>query len=158
MGGKIWNSLLGVSIALCDANEGDGGFCVLPGSHKINYPLPDDIRHGNSDAFHQHVRQVPTKAGDVIIFSEATVHGAMAWKAERQRRLALYRFAPANMAYGRAYTEDWGIPHIQDLCTPEELAILTPPFAPRLERPGTAEKRGKLKKDHDKQIFGTAYF
>ena len=33
-GGKLWNSLLGMSVSLVDQDEGDGGFCILPGSHK----------------------------------------------------------------------------------------------------------------------------
>ena len=41
-----------------------------------------------------------------MLFSEATVHGALPWTlegAENQRRVALYRFAPATSAYGRSY-------------------------------------------------------
>ena len=49
------------------------------------------------------VYQVETKAGDVVFFSEATVHGALPWTMPYERRLALYRFANANYAYGRAY-------------------------------------------------------
>lgn len=37
--GTIWNSLLAMSIFLVDANSGDGGFCALRGSHKLNYAL-----------------------------------------------------------------------------------------------------------------------
>ena len=30
---------------LADVNEGDGGLCVIPGSHKANFPLPQKICH-----------------------------------------------------------------------------------------------------------------
>jgi ectoine hydroxylase-related dioxygenase (phytanoyl-CoA dioxygenase family) len=43
--------------------------------------------------FAEHVHSPSTKAGDVVIWSEATVHGATPWRAARQRRIALYRFA-----------------------------------------------------------------
>ena len=32
--GQLWTSLLAVSFQLCDHNPGDGGFCVVSGSHK----------------------------------------------------------------------------------------------------------------------------
>ena len=61
------------------------------------------------------------------------MHGASPWRGEHQRRIALYRFSPANIGYGRGYLE---IP-------PEKLAgmtdlqraVLEPPYASRLERP-----------------------
>ena len=106
--GAIHNSLLAVSFQLVDHNPGDGGFCVLPGSHKMNFPVPEDLVLGQgplakplSEGGLLHVPA--TKAGDVILFSEATVHGAVPWKSEQQRRIALFRFAPSNHAYGRAY-------------------------------------------------------
>jgi hypothetical protein len=51
----------------------------------------------------EHLYQPTTKAGDVVLWSEATVHGATPWRAPHERRIALYRFAPANMGYGRGY-------------------------------------------------------
>lgn len=46
-------------------------------------------------------------AGDVLLFTEAATHGTLPWKAQHQRRVVIYRFAPATMAYGRAYTPSW---------------------------------------------------
>jgi hypothetical protein len=97
--GTIFNSLLAMSVQLSDHGEGDGGFAVVRGSHKINLPMPEAFANGEieTDCMHQPV----TKAGDVIFFSEATVHGALPWKAAHERRVALYRFAPATFAYHR---------------------------------------------------------
>jgi hypothetical protein len=36
----IRNQLLTVSVALSDVNAGDGGFCIVPGSHKSNFASP----------------------------------------------------------------------------------------------------------------------
>ena len=36
----IRTQLLTVSVALTDVNAGDGGFCVVPGSHKSNFAPP----------------------------------------------------------------------------------------------------------------------
>ena len=45
--GQMRNGLSVVTFFLADANEGDGGFACVPGSHKTNYPgnLPQDVRH-----------------------------------------------------------------------------------------------------------------
>jgi ectoine hydroxylase-related dioxygenase (phytanoyl-CoA dioxygenase family) len=59
---------------LADVNEGDGGFCCIPGSHKANVPCPRDIWSGSGqDA----VRPVPCKAGDLIIFKRGDTHGTL---------------------------------------------------------------------------------
>mgnify|MGYP001212843655 CR=1 FL=1 len=161
--GDIWTSLMGVSIALMDSEPDEGGFCVLPGSHKGNFPLPNDFRHGDSDAFHEHIHKPVTKAGDVIFFSEATVHGALPWiphDAEKERRLALYRFAPPTLSYGRAYLEEWG-GNVLENCTEDEKAVLTEPYACRMDRKVPGEvlvERDATKRAHDKKIFGTEYF
>ena len=44
------------------------------------------------------------------MFSEGTVHGARAWTSDEQRRIALYRFAPATCCYGRSYYPHWPEP------------------------------------------------
>ena len=46
--------------------------------------------------------------------------------------LALYRFAPPTVAYGRAYLEQWD--EVAALGTPAQAAVLQAPFAPRLQR------------------------
>ena len=71
--GQLWTSLLAVSVQLCDHHPGDGGFCVVRGSHKLNLPVPGDFANGVSEDFKEHVYQPATKAGDVVIWSEATV-------------------------------------------------------------------------------------
>lgn len=38
--GHMRNQLLTVCMQLKDAGPGDGGFCVVPGSHKSNFPVP----------------------------------------------------------------------------------------------------------------------
>lgn len=64
------------SFSLVDHGEGSGGFIAIPGSHKANFPTPPSLIDGSG---HQDltgvVVQPTTKAGDVILFSEGTVHG-----------------------------------------------------------------------------------
>jgi ectoine hydroxylase-related dioxygenase (phytanoyl-CoA dioxygenase family) len=169
--------------------QGDGGFCIVRGSHKLNLPVPDNVAHGMVDAFQEHLYQPVTpkvsagfqncfdicdnryqpvtQAGDVVIWSEATVHGATPWKADHQRRIALYRFSPANMGYGRGYLEI--DPARLEGMTDAQRAVLQPPYATRLERPVVAvvgsgdvqvqiRQRSEEKKQLDMELFGTKYF
>ena len=166
--GQPWTSLLAASLQLVDHNEGDGGFCVVRGSHKLNLPVPADLANGMGEDFAEHVHHPVTKAGDVVIWSEATVHGATPWRASRQRRICIYRFAPPNMGYGRGYLDM--PPGALDHFTELQRAVVEPPYAVRLERPlvtpqaaaagepASKRPRDEAKKDHDRATLGTAYF
>lgn len=160
--GSMFNSLVAMSVVLTPHNEGDGGFCVVRGSHKMNFPVPAEMANGS--ALREHIYQPVTQPGDVIFFSEATVHGALPWAAAHQRRVVLYRFAPSNMAYGRSYYPTWPA-EMTHGCTPQQLAVLEPPYNNRLDRPyidtdGSVKhtSRQPVKKDFDKQVFGSKYF
>ena len=98
------------------------------------------------------------------------MHGATPWTADHERRLALYRFAPANMGYGRGYLDipESALEHF----TEQQRAVVEPPYAVRLDRPlvtaadasagdeapPTKRPRSEHKKQHDKALFGTSYF
>lgn len=163
MNGEFYNSLLAMSVQLSDHNAGDGGFCVVRGSHKINFPVPTTFMHGQ-DA-QEHLYQPITHAGDVVFFSEATVHVALPWTADHERRIALYRFAPSTAAYSRSYVPEWPAAMLDGL-SPLESAVLDPPYANRLDRPIVCpgmesiavNSRSQEKKDFDREVFGTAYF
>lgn len=165
----IQTALLGCNVMLTDHNPGDGGFCVVPGSHKSNFAMPPGMVDGTA-AYSEFVRQPATRAGDVVLFSEGTVHGAQPWTPrDRQRRACLYRFAPATMSYGRSYfsknTMGWPEKVYEGL-TEAERAVLEPPFANRLDRPNIRPEDGSIeittrnerKKQHDREVFGTDYF
>jgi hypothetical protein len=89
---EMRNGLVKVIYALNDVNLGDGGFICVPGSHKGNVkymPKPDSPLVVN-----------PTlKAGDMLIFTEALVHGSRPWKAENRRRVLIYSYAPGCLAW-----------------------------------------------------------
>lgn len=171
--GSIRSNLLGCNVMLVDHNDGDGGFCVVPGSHKSNFKMPPGMVDGLEHR--EYIIQPKTKAGDVVLFSEGTVHGALGWtNADTQRRCALYRFAPATMSYGRSYfqsdgsdsTTKWPERFYDDLNDAQK-AVLEPPYANRLDRPniidassGTVEitQRSERKRQHDQEVFKTKYF
>ena len=57
--GRMYCGMTNVAVQLADVGPGDGGFACLPGSHKANYPCPDDIRlyHVHQDSVHSNPRQ-----------------------------------------------------------------------------------------------------
>jgi ectoine hydroxylase-related dioxygenase (phytanoyl-CoA dioxygenase family) len=165
--GTMYNMLLGCTVQLCDHDPGDGGFCIVKGSHKANYPMSEAMVHGLEND--EHVFQPVTKAGDVILFSEAATHGSLPWtRADKQRRVALFRFSPANVAYGRNYMAEGGTSWpaaMYEGLTPEQAAVLQAPFAGRLDRvelsidehgevAPTKSERAAEKKDFDKAVLG----
>ncbi|KAK1746034.1 PhyH family protein [Skeletonema marinoi] len=114
---------------------------------------------GGWDHHSEYIQQPATKAGDVVLFSEGTVHGAMGWQSDIQRRCALYRFAPATCGYGRSYFSPDGVGGATT--TLHRL----PPYANRLDRPNIREdgsveitQRSDRKRQHDKEVFKTKYF
>jgi len=164
--GFIRSALLGCNVMLTDHDPGFGGFCVVPGSHKSNFKMPDGMVDG--EKYKEYIIQPATKAGDVVLFSEGTVHGAMAWTQESQRRVCLYRFSPSTNVYGRSYFghEGGGWPaKMYESLSDAERAVLEPPYANRLDRPEINSEgqidissRGERKKRHDQELFGTKYF
>jgi len=162
-GGKMHNRLLAVSVAMTETKEGDGGFCIIPGSHKSNMPCPPSVQR-----YEEHRELVSNPAlrpGDVVFFTEAATHGTLPWSAAHTRRACLYRFAPPTSAYGRAYSPTWDAAMLKGL-TPAEAAVLEPPYHPRLDRPAltlsgevVGQKRADWKKNHDNKVFGySKYF
>jgi hypothetical protein len=164
---RIMNKLVNVAFALTDTNPGDGGFVVYPGSHKAHFPMPEKVAN-LEEGFAEFAHTPVLEAGDVVVFSEATAHGALPWSGEQERRSLFFRFSPATSAYGRGYGDIFSKSLLEDL-TPAQAAVLQPPFHTRLDRPvlrsnGTTVKaivgspRADEKKDFDKEVFGAEYF
>ena len=41
------------------------------------------------------------KAGDMLIFTEALVHGTVSWKSNRRRRSILYKYSPGYSSWAQ---------------------------------------------------------
>ena len=163
-----------MAVQLTDVNVGDGGFCVLKGSHKSNFKVPQSIVHG-SEAFRTHLYQPVTEAGDVVLFSEATTHGTLPWTSSSQRRAVLFRFCPSNIAYSRSYSPSWS-DALVDGTSDAQRAVLEHPYNNRLDRPFltagadaggespvvnfkvATQSRSDAKKKFDKAVFKNEYF
>ena len=77
-------------------HPGDGGFIAVPASHNasLNSCKPD----GDSPL----VANPSLRAGDMLIFTEALVHGTITWKGAGRRRALLYKYSPGYSTWGKA--------------------------------------------------------
>lgn len=93
------NGLTVCTFMLSGAAPGDGGFACIPDCHKSNFidRIPPEVR--SFERRPAYVAQPPVEAGDVLIFSEALVHGTMPWAAGHQRRALLYKYSPGHSAW-----------------------------------------------------------
>ena len=74
--------------ALEDVNEGDGGFALIPASHKNYVETPEDVLTGADDM--GLTVQLSLKAGDLLLCAETTLHGVRPWQGEGPQRLLAY--------------------------------------------------------------------
>jgi ectoine hydroxylase-related dioxygenase (phytanoyl-CoA dioxygenase family) len=87
-------------VKLHDHRQGDGGLCVVPGSHKSNFRCPVALKRG--DRFSEYIKQVDANAGDVVIMTETTTHGTLPWvQPAYDRRSLVYKFSPGSSSRGR---------------------------------------------------------
>ncbi len=101
--GVMRNGLTVATWNLTDAPAGAGGFTCVPGSHKSNFlkHMPADVARFERDA--DWVVQPPMQAGDVLIFTEALIHGTAEWKAKHERRTLLYKYSPPHSTWAKRF-------------------------------------------------------
>ena len=107
--GKMYNGLIVVMYALEDVNPGDGGFIAVPGSHKSNM----GVRH-KPPVDSPLVTNPSLKAGDMLIFTEALVHGTNTWTSDGRRRSLLYKYSPGHSAWSEASGQERYLPITQN--------------------------------------------
>ena len=121
--GRMFTGMTNVAVQLADVGPDDGGFAVLPGSHKANFPCPDDIRL--YEAYQERIVQIPAKAGDAVLFCECLMHGALPWTAKHQRRSVIIRYFDSVSAEGLMGT--YTPPEWYDDLTEEQQAVIKAP-------------------------------
>ncbi|MDP6112242.1 MAG: phytanoyl-CoA dioxygenase family protein [Planctomycetota bacterium] len=143
--GRMYCGMTNVAVQLSDVNPGDGGFACVPGSHKANYPCPDEMRlyHIHQDRF----VQIPAKAGDALLFVECLMHGTLPWAAKHQRRSLIIRYNSGVTASGVMGT--WTPPAFYDELTNAQKAVISMPQY-RYEDKGSALYK-KQEKDESEE-------
>ena len=92
--GQMYNGLIVVMYALEDIHPGDGGFICVPGSHKGNMDFKPQVN--------SHLVVNPSfMAGDMLIFTEALIHGTTTWTSSKKRRAILYKYSPGHSTWSK---------------------------------------------------------
>ncbi len=124
--GKFYNGLITVAFELSDVSPESGGFACVPGSHKMNFALPEEWRISKTQAgVHECVDRVTANAGDAIIFTEACAHGTVPWEGGDERRSIFYKYCPHAVVWGPCF---YNADNYSDL-TENQRSILMPPSA-----------------------------
>ena len=128
--GRMFCGMTNIAVQLTDVEAGDGGFACVPGSHRANFPCPDDIRlyEAHQDRF----AQIPARAGDGVLFVECLMHGALPWTAKHQRRTVILRYNAGVMAEGVMGT--YTPPGFFDELTPQQQAVISAPHYRREDK------------------------
>lgn len=92
--GRLRSGLVTLSWALVDHPPGSGGFGCIPGSHRAGLPVPAGAQYL--------VAEVPVRAGDVLVFTEALAHCTLPWRGPGERLALLYKYSPGSSAWS-----DW---------------------------------------------------
>ena len=126
--GIMRNGLCVMTFNLADAPAGAGGFACIPGSHKSNFltEIPSEVRRFERPA--HYVAQPALKAGDVLFFTEALVHGTMPWTAGHQRRALLYKYSPGHSSWAGHY---YDISKYEGLTEQQKRMLLPPSIGSR---------------------------
>lgn len=131
--GKMHNGLTVASYALTDIPPGMGGLAVVPGSHKSNFSCPPDFRNFDKPGAvtPSIIQQVPVKAGDCAIFTEALTHGTFPWQADHQRRSLFFKYSPKHLSWANRYYvpaegKDW-VQELEGELTEAQRILLDPP-------------------------------
>lgn len=131
---QIYEGFVVVTWALTDAGPEHGGFCCIPGSHKSNYRLPQQITDEHESS--PHVIMPRTPAGSVLLFSEALSHGTAGWRADHERRTLLFKYCVSHLAWTSRRVEE---PSDVEL-TPRQRILLREPGDPLRHFPSLFEE------------------
>ncbi|MCC7634805.1 phytanoyl-CoA dioxygenase family protein [Stenotrophomonas rhizophila] len=119
---RVHSGLVAVQYVLSDVTEAQSHFCCIPGSHRANFPVPGCYREVEGNPM---LRHLFLRAGDVLIFSEALVHGTYVVPSSGPRRSVFARYMN-NHSYFRKPSDQRPIHALP--ATPNHAASATPAF------------------------------
>lgn len=97
----LGNSLV-IWISLCDMDKNNGCLHVLPGSHLFGNSYRSNFHikwlfEPYMDIINENAIPIPTKAGDIIIFDPALIHGSTANTTDKDRLAIQISAIPKNL-------------------------------------------------------------
>lgn len=123
--GRIYAGHVVVAFCLTDALADQGGFAVIPGSHRSSFAPPESFQGWQKVG--DWVSRVPVRAGSAVLFVDTVTHGSWPWVADFERRVAFCRYTAGMVQHSSPAPRAEDVPE-QDW-TPVERRLLRPPFA-----------------------------
>ena len=140
---EIHSGFVVVSWNLTDSGPGHGGFSCIPGSHKSNYKLPQQVLDSSETAesaeTFPHIITPRAPAGSVTLFTEALTHGTSAWTASHERRTLLFKYCVSQLAWGSGRA----VPPTDCVLTPLQQQLFAEPAEPYRFFPSLFEPAGE---------------
>ena len=90
---RIYSGLTRVAWELNPVEQGDNPTAFISGTHKMNFPLPENHRNNDSPLLETYT----CPAGSVVIFSENTTHSGLTWKSTKRDRVAVFNCYSAGL-------------------------------------------------------------
>jgi ectoine hydroxylase-related dioxygenase (phytanoyl-CoA dioxygenase family) len=77
--GVMRSGHVAIAFQLTDVLEDWGGFGIIPGSHKVNFPLPAHLATTSLTHIAPPLVCPAARAGDLIVFFESALHASLPW-------------------------------------------------------------------------------
>jgi hypothetical protein len=101
-GGRIDCMMVRMIYFLQEVSNAQGAFCVVPGTHKTNYPSPYQGRPDDEPG----MIGLEVKAGDAILFTENLRHGGLTNQSSQVRKTLHIGYGPGWMMSQNTATMD----------------------------------------------------
>ena len=113
-----------IILALTDVGPGDGPTMIIPGSHKANFPHPQQAEYFN-ERMDTIAGAIPLylNQGDALLFVDGVMHGGSSRTNPGERRVTIYRYGPSWGATRFGY--EYSAALLESL-TPDQRKILQP--------------------------------
>ena len=136
--GVMRSGHLAIAFQLREVRKDWGGFGIIPGSHKVNYPLPAELRSTSLTSIIPPLVSPAAPMGSLLIFFESALHTSLPWYGPpgTERRSLLFRIAPMHSSHRSGLGTHWGgswtyeakqPQWVEDELTPEQQEVLSAP-------------------------------
>jgi len=138
-----------------DVKAGDGGFVMVPCTHKSNVETPEDIVTGADDK--DFVWQPELKAGDLFVVGLSVLQGMRPWQGNGRQRLLSYEYV------GRGVMRSAGVGPVSEkqpqpewqteMCAEQQASLYKPGYRDTTPPPTLVTDGETVKIDESRKVF-----